>query len=161
MGRRRRKRKYAGGAVKYNIVLSIETKGIVEESDVCGALFGELSGLLGDDLELRDLADSGKIGRIKVDISSKEGKTSGEVVIPSNLEKVETAIIAAATEVIKKIGPAESTVKVERIEDVRKDLRKQVISRARELLGTVEAEEAPDSAALVESATAAEKARPE
>ena len=56
---------------KYMIKAKITTDGVVEKPDVVGAIFGQTEGLLGEELDLRDLQKSGKIGRIEVDIDSK------------------------------------------------------------------------------------------
>ncbi|AGB05411.1 DNA primase [Aciduliprofundum sp. MAR08-339] len=121
-------------AAKYLIRASIETDGIVERPDVVGAIFGQTEGLLGDELDLRDLQKSGRIGRIEVDIKSEKGKSVGEILIPSSLDQVETAILAAALETIDRVGPCRSRVKVISIEDIRATKRQRVVDRAKELL---------------------------
>ncbi len=127
------------GTTKYLIHAKIEANGVVERPDVVGAIFGQTEGLLGDALDLRELLKSSRIARIKVDISSAHGKSSGSIIIPSSLDKVETAIIAAALETIDRVGPCEATIKVERIEDVRGAKRKFVVDRAKEILGQMDA----------------------
>lgn len=126
------------GTTKYLITARIEANGVVERPDVVGAIFGQTEGLLGDELDLRELLKTGRIGRIKVEVSSAHGKSSGTIVIPSSLDRVETSIIAAALETIDRVGPCEATIKVERIDDVRDSKRKFIINRAREILGIVE-----------------------
>ncbi len=121
-------------AAKYLIRATIETDGIVERPDVVGAIFGQTEGLLGDELDLRDLQKSGRIGRIEVDIKSEKGKSVGEILIPSSLDQVETAILAAALETIDRVGPCRSRVKVISIEDIRATKRQKVVDRAKELL---------------------------
>lgn len=121
-------------AAKYLIRASIETDGVVERPDVVGAIFGQTEGLLGDELDLRDLQKSGRIGRIEVDIKSEKGKSVGEILIPSSLDQVETAILAAALETIDRVGPCRSRVKVISIEDIRATKRQKVVDRAKELL---------------------------
>lgn len=121
-------------AAKYLIRATIETEGIVERPDVVGAIFGQTEGLLGDELDLRDLQKSGRIGRIEVDIKSEKGKSVGEILIPSSLDQVETAILAAALETIDRVGPCRSRVKVISIEDIRATKRQKVVDRAKELL---------------------------
>lgn len=121
-------------AAKYLIRAKIETDGIVERPDVVGAIFGQTEGLLGDELDLRDLQKSGRIGRIEVEIRSEKGKSVGEILIPSSLDQVETAILAAALETIDRVGPCRSRVEVIAIEDIRAAKRQKVIDRAKELL---------------------------
>lgn len=61
---------------KYIIHATIEIEGIVDKPDVIGAIFGQTEGLLGADLELRELQRSGRIGRIEVNVDTKTKKTS-------------------------------------------------------------------------------------
>jgi DNA primase len=119
---------------KYLIHASVAADGVVERSDVVGAIFGQTEGLLGDELDLRDLQQSSKVGRIDVEIESQSGQSVGEVTIATSLDKVETATLAAALETITRVGPCSSTVEVERIEDVRSAKRREVVDRAKELL---------------------------
>jgi len=122
---------------KYIIHLDIYAEGVIEKSDVIGAVFGQSEGLLGDNLDLRELQKTGRVGRIDVNISSKEGKSTGTVLIPSSLDKVETAILAAALETIDRIGPCMAKIKVDKISDVRAEKRKQIIDRAQIILKTM------------------------
>jgi len=119
---------------KYLIKAKIQADGIVEKPDVVGAIFGQTEGLLGDELDLRDLQKSGRIGRIEVEVSSKQGKSDGEVLIPSSLDQVETVILASALETIDRVGPCKAKIGVLSIEDVRITKRSKIIERARELL---------------------------
>ena len=81
---------------KYLIHAQINANGIVEKPDVVGAIFGQTEGLLSNDLDLRELQKTGRIGRIKVSINSRGGRSKGEIIIPSSLDRVETAILAAS-----------------------------------------------------------------
>jgi DNA primase len=137
-------------AAKYIIQSSISIEGIVDRPDVIGAIFGQTEGLLGNDLELRELQRSGRIGRIEVTVSTASGKTNGEIVIPSSLDKTETAIIAAAMEIIQRIGPCNAKVSVKKIEDVRTSKRQFVIDRAKELLKNLTQDTLPDSQELAD-----------
>jgi len=138
------------GTTKYVIHASIETDGIVEKPDVVGAIFGQTEGLLGNELDLRELQKTGRIGRIEVHIESRGGKSRGTIQVPSSLDKVETAILAAALETIDRVGPCDATIKVDKIEDVRVSKRKRVIERAKEILTTMVEEITPDSLEITE-----------
>lgn len=133
------------GTTKYVIHARIETNGVVEKPDVVGAIFGQTEGLLGSDLDLRELQKTGRIGRIEVDIESKGGKSRGKIDVPSSLDKVETAILAAALETIDRVGPCEAHMILDGIEDVRVSKRKKVIDRAKNILSTMIEEITPDS----------------
>jgi len=135
---------------KYIIHVSISIEGSVDKPDVIGAIFGQTEGLLGTELDLRELQSSGKIGRIEVKIDTREGKSTGTIIIPSSLDVAETAIIAAAIETIQRIGPCDSKLKIEKIEDVRIAKRDFVVSRAKELLSTFTKEILPDSQELTD-----------
>ncbi|MFB6090925.1 MAG: DNA primase DnaG [Halobellus sp.] len=119
---------------KYLIHAAITADGVVERSDVVGAIFGQTEGLLGDDLDLRDLQQSSKVGRIDVEIDSQNGQSFGTVTIASSLDRVKTAILAASLETITRVGPCRATVEVTDIEDVREAKRREVVERAKELL---------------------------
>lgn len=119
---------------KYLVKARLTADGIVEKPDVVGAIFGQTEGLLGEELDLRDLQKSGRIGRIEVDVTSKSGKSDGIVYISSSLDQVETAILASALETIDRVGPCKASIKVLGIEDVRISKREKVIERAKELL---------------------------
>ena len=53
-------------SAKYIVHASIFIEGMVDKPDVIGAIFGQTEGLLGNELELRELQRSGRIGRIEV-----------------------------------------------------------------------------------------------
>ena len=137
-------------SVKYLIHARIVVDGIVEKPDVIGAIFGQTEGLLGDELEMRELQKTGRIGRIEANLEHKNGKTYGHIVVPSGLGLPETAIIAAALETVDRVGPYEAKITVERIEDTREMKRRYLINRAKELLRKVMREEIPDSKELIE-----------
>ena len=142
--------KIAQVAAKYLVNASIEIDGTVDKPDMIGAIFGQTEGLLGSELELRELQRSGRIGRIEVTHEIKGGKTFGSITIPSSLDKAETAIVAAAMETIQRIGPCNAKIKVSNIEDVRVSKRKQVIDRAKELPRQLMDSSMPDSGELAQ-----------
>ena len=125
---------YLSDTTKYLIHIKIEAEGVVEKTDVVGAIFGQTEGLLGEDMDLRDLQRSGRVGRIDVTLTSKHGKTAGDLYIASSLDRAETAILAAALETIERIGPCVSRISVEGIEDLRAIKRRKIVDRAKELL---------------------------
>ncbi len=137
-------------SAKYIIHATIQISGIVDKPDVIGAIFGQTEGLLGVDLELRELQRSGRIGRIEVKVDTKAGRTEGEITIPSSLDKAETAIVGAALEIIQRIGPCTAKIKVKNIEDVRVSKRAYVIDRAKQLLRQLMDTSMPDSQELAD-----------
>ncbi|MCD6524656.1 MAG: DNA primase [Thermococcus sp.] len=147
------------GTTKYIIYAEFEANGVVERPDVVGAIFGQTEGLLGDDLDLRELQKTGRIGRIRVEVHTKAGKTYGTITVPSSLDRVETAILAAALETIDRVGPAEAHIKVLRIEDVRATKRKYIIERAKEILETLMEQEIPETQELTEEVKKAVRAK--
>ncbi len=131
--------------VKYLIYTDVEVDGLVDKPDVVGAIFGQTEGLLGDELDLRDLQKNGRIGRIEVDLKGRGGKTVGTIKIPSSLDMVETCIIAAALETVDRVGPCEAKMNVSRVEDTRSVKRKALLDRAKQLLKHLVTMEIPES----------------
>src|SRR3989338_3791470 len=125
-------------SIKYRIYASFRAEGHLEKPDVIGAIFGQTEGLLGSELEMRELQKEGKIGRIEVNLETVDGKTIGEIQVPTALDKSETTIIAAALETIDRIGPTEAFIQIKKIEDVRGSKRDFIISRAKKLLESLE-----------------------
>jgi len=125
---------YSPDTTKYLIHISLTAEGVVEKPDVVGAIFGQTEGLLGEDLDLRDLQRTGRVGRIDVQITSKKGETRGDILISSSLDRAETAILAASLETIDRVGPCVAHVAVESIEDIRVSKRKLIVERAKEIL---------------------------
>ena len=134
---------------KYLIVANVEVQGTVEKYDIIGALFSQTEGLLGNELDLRELQMNGRIGRIEVETEYKGDKTVGKVYIPSNLDRYETALVAAMIETVDKVGPYNAKVQVVEIKDLREEKRKRIFDRARELLKLVEHEALPDTKELI------------
>ncbi|MDD3857252.1 MAG: DNA primase DnaG [Methanoculleus sp.] len=125
---------YSPDTTKYLIHLILQIEGVVDKPDVVGAIFGQTEGLLGEDLDLRDLQRTGRVGRIDVQIITKRGETKGEILISSSLDRAETALLASSLETIDRVGPCTAHVKVDRIEDIRVTKRRRIIERAKELL---------------------------
>jgi DNA primase len=124
-------------SIKYSIIADFTAEGPFQKPDVIGALFGQTEGLLGSDMELRELQKEGKIGRIEVDLVTEGGKTTGEITIPSALDKTETTIIAASLETIDKIGPTDAKITIRDVSDVRGSKRDYIMERAKALLAGI------------------------
>ncbi len=120
--------------IKYVVSAKFDIEGVVEKPDVIGAVFGQTEGLFGPELDLRELQKSGRIGRIEIDLHSKNDKTTGTITIPTSLDRVSTALIAASIESINRVGPCASKVTLEKVEDVREARRKVIIDRAKDIL---------------------------
>ena len=130
---------------KYIIHSKIKADGIVERPDVVGAIFGQTEGLLGNDLDLRELQKTGRIGRIEVNIKSTGGKSNGTIDIPSSLDKTETAVLAASLETIDRIGPCIANIDITKIEDIRASKRHHIVNRAKHILTEMFDENIPES----------------
>ena len=141
---------YSPDTTKYLIHISLTAEGVVEKPDVVGAIFGQTEGLLGEDLDLRDLQRTGRVGRIDVQITSKKGETTGEILISTSLDRAETAILAASLETIDRVGPCVAHVTVASVEDIRVSKRRKIVERAKEILidrfedGTIDSNELLD-----------------
>ncbi len=136
--------------VKYVVHANVEITGLVEKPDVVGAIFGQTEGLLGEELDLRELQKNGRIGRIEVNLQPKGNKSVGIIEIPSSLDLVETCIIASALETVDRVGPCEANIVVQRVEDTRNVKRKKVIERAKDLVKKMITTEIPERKELSE-----------
>ena len=136
---------------KYLISARIVADGIIEKPDVVGAIFGQTEGLIGDELDLRDLQKSGRMGRIEVELESKKGKSEGSITMPSSLDQVETAILASALETIDRVGPCKAKIEIENVEDVRAVKKNRIIERAKELLAKIMSESKSAGVDLLET----------
>ncbi|MEM1935365.1 MAG: DNA primase DnaG [Sulfolobales archaeon] len=123
--------------VKYVVRAKVEVDGIVDKHDIVGAIFGQTEGLFGSELDLRDLQEKGRIGRISVETRQQGSKVVGEILLPSNLDRVETALIAAMIEFVDKVGPFNARIKVIDIVDVRREKIKKIVERAKEIMQTM------------------------
>ena len=119
---------------KYAIKATFEVEGVVEKSDVIGAIFGQTEGLFGPDLDLHELQKTGRIGRIEIKMETKQDETKGSILIPTSLDKPITALTAAAVISVDRIGPCSARVTLNKIEDVREAKRESIITRAQEIL---------------------------
>jgi DNA primase len=124
-------------SIKYMIHANFTAEGALEKPDVIGAIFGQTEGLLGAELEMRELQKEGKIGRIEVDLDRRDKMTTGKIKIPTALDQSETTLIAAAIETIERIGPSDSQIEVEKIEDVRGSKRDYILERAKKLMSEI------------------------
>lgn len=136
--------------VKYLVYANLEIDGLVEKPDVVGAVFGQTEGLLGDELDLRELQKNGRIGRIEVDLQPRGGRSMGKIKLPSSLDMVETCILAAALETVDRVGPCEARIAVEKVEDTRNAKRKILVDRAKNLLKSMLTNEIPESKEISE-----------
>lgn len=142
--------KLAQSTTKYLIEVEFSSDATVEKPDVIGAIFGQTEGLLGQDLDLRELQRTGRIGRIDVELVTAEGKTTGKFYVPSSLDSSETALIAAAFETIERIGPSNAKVKVSVVKDVRAMKRDFMIDRAKDILQNLIGVEQPSATEITE-----------
>ena len=124
-------------SIKYMIHANFTAEGALEKPDVIGAIFGQTEGLLGAELEMRELQKEGKIGRIEVDLERRDKMTTGRIKIPTALDQSETTLIAAAIETIERIGPSDSQIEIEKIEDVRGSKRDYILERAKKLMSEI------------------------
>ncbi len=125
-------------SIKYMVHANFSAEGALEKPDIIGAIFGQTEGLLGADLEMRELQKEGKIGRIEVDLERNDKKTTGSIKVPTALDQSETTLIAAAMETIERIGPCDAQIEIERIEDVRGSKRDYIIDRAKKLMQNIQ-----------------------
>ncbi len=139
-------------SIKYMIHANFTAEGALEKPDVIGAIFGQTEGLLGNELEMRDLQKEGKIGRIEVELQREGKRTIGTIKVPTALDQSETTLIAAAIETIERIGPSDSQIEVEKIEDVRGRKREYIVERAKKLMKEFQATDSREISAEIKNA---------
>jgi DNA primase len=142
--------------LKYVVKFKIEIHGRVDRHDIIGAIFGQTEGLLGQEFDLRELQDKGRVGRIKVDIKHQGSKTVGEIEIPSNLSRPETAVIAAMIETIDKVGPYDAKIQLVEIKDLRLEKLEKIVERAKNILNQWR-ESTPDTKEILKKIVTPEK----
>lgn len=120
--------------MKYELIFSFESMLLIEKHDIVGAIYGELDGLLSDDLDLKKLAKFKKIGHVSLEIGFKEKAYVGTFIIPSNLTLTETATIGAAIETIKSVGASLVKFNIKEIKDLRLEKKEYIFNRTKELL---------------------------
>ena len=136
--------------VKYEIKAKYEVEGIVEKPDIIGAIFGQSEGLLGEDMDLKELQQAGKLGRIEITVNKGKGKTTGEITIPSSLDQIKTSILAAAVETVEKVGPCDTHITILNISDSRKEKRSIITDRAKQLLQKMQKFESVESSEIAD-----------
>ncbi len=136
--------------VKYMVEAKFSINGVVDKPDIIGAVFGQTEGLLGDELDLRELQKGGKIGRIEIDLSQSNNRSVGRLMLPASLDRIETCILAAAVESVDRVGPYEAQFNVEKVEDTRSEKRRKILMRAKDLVKLLLNTELPDSKELSE-----------
>jgi DNA primase len=107
---------------------------VVEKADLIGAIFGQTEGLFGPEMNLNELQKTWKVGRIEINLESKNDKTWGAILIPMSTDVSTAALIAAAVESVDKVGPCSARVILEGIEDVRASKRAQIADRAKDIM---------------------------
>jgi DNA primase len=136
--------------VKYMVESKFAIDGMVDKPDIIGAVFGQTEGLLGNELDLRELQKNGKIGRIEIELQQSGNKTFGKLYLPASLDRIETCILAAAVEAVDRVGPYEANFSVEKVEDTRSEKRRKILLRAKELVKILLTTELPDSREIAE-----------
>ena len=121
------------GIVKYHVKLSFEVDGLVERADIIGAIFGQTEGLLGPEMNLNELQRVSKVGRIEVNTFSTENTTKGDALLPMSTDIDTCSLISAAIESIDKVGPFDSSFRLDDIEDVRANKKQDILQRAKEI----------------------------
>ena len=132
--------KVSQSSANYLIKAKLESSGVIEKSDVVGAIFGQTEGLLGEDLDLRELRNHGKVSRFEVDLDNSGGSTQAEIEISTSLDAADTAILAASLETIEKVGPTRSDIRIQDILDVRSSKRDYILKRSKQLLKDIKNE---------------------
>ena len=138
--------------IKYILEFEFEIDGVVEKSDIVGAIFGQTEGIFGPTFDLRELAKTGKIGRITpVHMEVKDRRTTGLLRITTTKEIEAAALIAALVESVDQVGPYRSRFKFRRIYDVREEKIKKIERRAMEILENWKINKIPKAEEILET----------
>jgi len=138
--------------IKYILEFDFEIQGVVEKSDIVGAIFGQTEGIFGPTFDLRELAKTGKIGRITpIHMEVKDRKTIGVLRITTTKEIEAAALIAALVESVDQVGPYKSKFKFRRILDVREEKVKKIEKRAMEILENWKVSKIPKAEEVLEN----------
>lgn len=133
--------------------------GFPSRSDLIGAIFGQTEGLFGNTLDLRELQKTGRLGRIDVELNTKENRTNGSITVPTGLDQATTSLLAAAIESIERVGPYNCNVQLTAIEDIREKRRKMIVDRAKHILQRWSADTRSGSAEALKEITDVAKVR--
>ena len=136
--------------VKYMVESEFTIDGMVDKPDIIGAVFGQTEGLLGNELDLRELQKNGKIGRIEIELQPQGNRTHGKLYLPASLDRIETCILAAAVEAVDRVGPYEAQFAIKKVEDTRSEKRRKILARAKDLVRILLNTEIPDSREIAE-----------
>lgn len=102
---------------------------------------------------------SGRLGRIDVELNTKDNKTFGSISVPTGLDQATTSLLAAAIESIERVGPYNCNVQLNNIEDIREKRRKQIVDRAKNILQRWSADTRSGSAEALKEITDVAKIR--
>ncbi len=120
---------------KYIIEFEFEIEGAVEERDIVGAIFSSTDYLLGPDFDMREMSNTGKIGRITIhNVVDKGRKMTGILHVATTKEIETVALIAALIETVDQVGPYRAKFRFRRIIDAREEKLKYIEKRAMEIL---------------------------
>src|SRR6476469_737502 len=122
------------GIVKYHVKLKFDVDGLVEKADIIGAIFGQTEGLLGPEMNLNELQNVSKVGRIEVNVDTKSNAARGDALIPMSTDISTAALIAAAIESIDKVGPFQAKFSLIGIDDIRAIKKKIIVDRAKKIV---------------------------
>ena len=120
--------------MKYELQFTIESVLSIEKHDIVGAIYGELEGLLPENLNLRRLSKYKKLGHLLLTKEFKDGKYIVNFTLPSNLSPIETATVASAIETIKFIGSSKVSISLKEIVDLQREKKDYIFSRTKQLL---------------------------
>ena len=137
-------------SLKYELIGEFEVHGKVDLSDIVGAMYGQTEGLLGKELNLSELRNSGKVSRLTAEFEVVEKNlTKGKFWMPCGLDMVSTSVLAAALESIDKVGPFDAKIKIIKIEDTRAEKRKRIYEKAKEFLRMMLETQMPDTTEIL------------
>jgi len=114
------------------IIAKFTIDGPVSKTDIIGTFYTMIEGYY-KDFNFKDLQSRGKIGRIKIELNQSGSISIGTIYVPTDLDILETSLLAATIETIPKVGVYNAKFEVVKIEDRRRLNKEYIYKRAREI----------------------------
>ena len=116
---------------KYMIHATIKADGTIQRKDVVGAIFGQTEGLLGEELQLRKLQRTGRIGHVDVELNPTKVRYPARFASQQPRSSLDCCCRCRVGN-HRTNGPSKATIKIARIENIHSVKRDTVIDRAKD-----------------------------
>lgn len=118
---------------RYIVKAQFTARGRIKPSEAIEGISNNFRAVLGEHYDLKHLQEK---KRVKLEVNPPKAGTPGRIKLYSNMNAVETAIMAAALEDIRRVDSKEVKIELLGIEDTKSRLREKVKERAQEILSS-------------------------